>query len=225
MAKTFHPDGYCVYSGPWWWLAIPAVTLAAYLGVAIAGAFVALRLSGGPALPLVAGLPAGFAIWTLFEYVLHRWLLHETRRPILRDFFWDGFHREHHRYRRMEDPDPHTVHLAITLPIALGLLAAAALATRSGLAVALVTGWLAGYGAYELFHWIFHSEALTRRTSSVAWIRRLRDAHFVHHFERANRNFGFLTPFWDRVFGTYAAPHRVNTNSTSCSPGGIRTAR
>ena len=39
-----------------------------------------------------------------------------------------------------------------------------------------------------------------------AWFRRLRAYHSIHH-ENTNANFAVIEPFWDRVFGTYQAPH------------------
>jgi len=228
MGKTFHPDGHCVYTGFWWRLALPAVTLSAHLAVSVLASAAAVRFLGGSGATLAIGLPAGFVAWTLFEYVLHRWLLHDTRHPVRRKVFWEKFHREHHLYRKMEDPDPHTVHPAITLPISIALLAAVGLATRSALALIVTTGWLVGYSAYEGLHWVFHSAILSRATAPIAWVRRLRAAHTIHHLERANRNYGFLTLFWDRVFGTFdpvGARQSVKTNSISCSPGGSRTAR
>jgi sterol desaturase/sphingolipid hydroxylase (fatty acid hydroxylase superfamily) len=39
------------------------------------------------------------------------------------------------------------------------------------------------------------------------WFRRLRAYHSIHH-ENTGTNFAVIEPFWDRVLGTYQAPHR-----------------
>ena len=38
-----------------------------------------------------------------------------------------------------------------------------------------------------------------------AWFRRKQELHFVHH-RHANRNFGVVHFFWDRMLGTYRSP-------------------
>ena len=38
-----------------------------------------------------------------------------------------------------------------------------------------------------------------------AWFRRKQELHFVHHLH-ANRNFGVVHFFWDRLLGTYRSP-------------------
>ena len=54
-----------------------------------------------------------------------------------------------------------------------------------------------------------------------AWFRRKQELHFVHHLH-ANRNFGVVHFFWDKILGTYRSP-----SPAQCQPrvGAIRTDR
>jgi sterol desaturase/sphingolipid hydroxylase (fatty acid hydroxylase superfamily) len=45
-----------------------------------------------------------------------------------------------------------------------------------------------------------------------AWFRRKQELHFVHHLH-ANRNFGVVHFFWDKILGTYRSP-----SATQCQP-------
>ncbi len=201
--KYLSDDGTVVYSGFWWKLALPGVILTINLGV-VAGTYAWATSrpgSGWSVIPL--GVLFGLLVWTLFEYVLHRWLLHHTRHPLLRKIFWSGFHREHHMYLQMKDPDHHGIHIAITFPIILLLLGAVGFATDSGWGLAILAGYLLGYCAYEALHWLFHSGVSERGLGKFPPLHRLWAAHTVHHLHRADTNYGFITLFWDKRFHTY----------------------
>lgn len=155
---------------------------------------------------LLASLLAGWILWTIFEYALHRWLLHHTRWPWLRRVFWDALHKEHHGYKVMRDPDHHGLHIGLTLPLALALVGLAESATSSGWTLAVLSGWLGGYVVYESLHWLFHAASPMPILARFGPIVRLRQIHTIHHLHHANMNYGFVTQFWDRQFGTAVMP-------------------
>ena len=194
-------DGFVEYEGLWWKLALPQVILAVHLGVAAWAATYAGWRSHLGWRVVAPGLAAGWALWTLFEYVFHRWLLHDTRHRLRKRIFWHGLHKEHHGYRSMSDPDHHGIHVAISQPIVLAVVGLTAWASSGGFEVSAAAGWVVGYCAYEGLHWLFHSADEPRGPATV---RRLWRAHAMHHLRRADLNFGFVTTFWDRRFGTFA---------------------
>lgn len=203
MGKSVNEEGFCAYSGPWWMLALPGVILPVHGAIFVGTCAWATVRAGGNWGVVPVGVLSGFGLWTLFEYAFHRWVLHHTRHPWLRKFFWDSLHREHHQYLQMKDPDHHGVHLAISLPIALLVVGLAGLTTTSGWGLAVSAGWTLGYWLYEGLHWLFHSGDSVREFGRWRPVRRLWTAHTVHHLHRANRNYGFITVFWDKCFGTY----------------------
>ena len=206
MAKRIDTEGFPVYEGLWWTFALPQVILTLYLGLVIAACALAADRSSHPWEIVPFGLAAGWSTWTLFEYVLHRWLLHHTRNRVLRSIFWDFAHREHHAYPAMEDPHHHGVHCAMTLPIALVLLWGSATVDSAPVLLAFYGGWLFGYWSYEALHWMFHARSREGWIFRLVPFQGLYEAHVVHHLRHANRNYGFVTRFWDRAFGTDMEP-------------------
>lgn len=152
-------------------------------------AALAWNLYAGTAGPLawLVSLAAGLFLWTLIEYVMHRYLLHRVAP-----------HYEHHA-------EP-TVVAYIFAPLWLSGSAAVllcgllALATGSWQRAALVeSGTIAGYLFYEAVHVRIHSRAAGGRL-----LRLWRKYHYYHHFADDTRCFGVTSPLWDWVFRTIA---------------------
>jgi len=208
-------DGFIIYNGFWWKLALPQVILIAHLSVvALVSYWSAVRSTlAWKVVP--AGIILGWFVWTLFEYIFHRWLLHHMKYRLLRKIFWQGLHREHHMYRQMQDPDHHGIHVAISLPVILSVVAVVAVSSDGGFELAIAAGWVLGYCSYEALHWLFHSGEPVAATGGVSLFRSLLDAHTVHHLRRADTNYGFVTMFWDRRFGTFLAASQQAETTTS----------
>lgn len=227
MGKTLRDDGFLEYSGLWWALALPQVVLGITLSVVGLLSWWALeRFGAGGGWRLGAGLALGLACWTLFEYGMHRWLLHDTRHPWRRRIFWKGLHAEHHGYRSMADPDPHAVHPVLIVPLFALLSGAVVLATEGGWGPALLAGWIVGYGLYEGLHWLFHTgDAGHTRLGRLPVVRGLWEAHTVHHLHKVDRNYGFVTRFWDRLLGTYLPLEAARARRAAGQPLGSDRGR
>ncbi len=120
-------------------------------------------------------------------------------------------------YRDMKDPDHHGIHLAISLPIVLLIVASVGLVTESGWGLATAAGWVLGCWAYEALHWVFHSEDPKRGLGKFPPVHRLWAAHTVHHLYRADKNYGFITLLWDKRFGTYLPLERARASRTKAA--------
>jgi sterol desaturase/sphingolipid hydroxylase (fatty acid hydroxylase superfamily) len=185
-------------------LARPAPALLSQaLGVALLWAMLAVRAGptslGSSLGASVLWLGAGLLAWTLFEYALHRWLMH-SRNPAL----WRLLHQEHHAVRGMDIPEHRVLHPAVSVPVFVGLLWLVHEVLGGPPAAAL--GFWAGYLAYEALHWLHHDTALSEALDGVPWLRRRLAHHEGHHFRHARSNYGVLTSAWDRLLGTYRAP-------------------
>jgi sterol desaturase/sphingolipid hydroxylase (fatty acid hydroxylase superfamily) len=134
---------------------------------------------------------AGLLGWTLLEYVIHGLMAH------LHNTFVTPIHAVHHR-------DPHAVFAIRAWPASIG--AFAVLLALFGLAPGVVFyfGLLCGFAGYEVLHYRLH---FARRL--MAFERRLRDHHLVHHLRRPMMCLGVVTSFWDKVFGTEPAPEEL----------------
>lgn len=145
----------------------------------------------------------GVLVWTLIEYVLHRFVFHlvQVKEP------WktvaSGLHMAHHRDTEVKDLiiAPPLVSLLFSIPIFLILLAC----TQSVSAALMMHGGvLVGYIAYEWCHYGAH-----QYNPKAAWAKYLKRYHLQHHFKHPNGSFGVTTPMWDYVFGSSYKPKRA----------------
>jgi 4-hydroxysphinganine ceramide fatty acyl 2-hydroxylase len=150
-----------------------------------------------PGIAKPAWLVAGMLVWTLIEYLLHRFLLHyRSQAPGLLAVV-EKLHLGHHRDPL--DEAKITVPVYGSLPIAGALLGLFRLLAGSWeVAALLMTGSIAGYLYYEAVHFWIH-----RGGRSEGWWGRRRAHHLFHHFKDQTRCLGVSTPLWDLVMGTH----------------------
>jgi sterol desaturase/sphingolipid hydroxylase (fatty acid hydroxylase superfamily) len=140
--------------------------------------------------------PAGYAVWTLFEYWLHRIVFHfEPEQGIGARLHWmiHGVHHDH-----PNDPLRLVMPPAASIPLAALVIGAVWLVAGSVHAPAVAAGFLAGYLIYDEIHYALHHHMPKSRLG-----RTLRELHMRHHFQDDETGFGISAPYWDRVFGTY----------------------
>ncbi len=171
----------------------PRIALLAFVPL-LSGAVVwnaaAGRLAGGGWTVEIAG---GLGLWTLVEYLGHRFLFHFVPRSA-----WLLERQQHLAHHQSpSEPAYYVVPLWFTIPVALLIWGALGLVAGGPRAALLTAGTVLGYIAYELIHYEIH-----RGREGGPLMRFWRRHHFHHHFTDADRCFGFTTPFWDWVFGT-----------------------
>jgi len=142
----------------------------------------------------------GMALWTFFEYALHRFAMHELRGRGLPS----SEHLLHHADPYSDTGKPFLSWLAMILfaVVLWGPLGWWALGRPLG--AVLGVGWLVGYAVYERLHNGAHVRAPW--TGYGRWLRR---HHFHHHLGHPMSNHGVTVPVWDLVFGTYERPGRL----------------
>jgi sterol desaturase/sphingolipid hydroxylase (fatty acid hydroxylase superfamily) len=163
--------------------AIYSVILALLLVLGLRGADPAVRIHA------LSAVVFGMLAWTLFEYVLHRFVLHGGSRIA-------PLHTRHHELPRAYIGTPTWLSTAVIaifvfLPGWLGL----SLNTGAGLTAGVVIGFL----WYGLAHHAIHHR---QPRFLAAWLAAASRRHFRHHGSSGAGNFGVTTPLWDRLFGT-----------------------
>jgi len=175
----------------------PAVPPALF-GPAVAALFIAgLERNDVPASLLLAS--AGWVLWTLTEYWLHRVVFHfEPEAGIGARIHWmiHGVHHDH-----PNDPLRLVMPPSVSIPVALLFWGLFTVTLGSAAALPFTAGFLTGYLVYDMTHYYLHH---FRPRSALG--RRLRESHMRHHFEDDARGFGVSAPFWDRAFGTAPRP-------------------
>jgi sterol desaturase/sphingolipid hydroxylase (fatty acid hydroxylase superfamily) len=133
-----------------------------------------------------------FAMWSLSEYLLHRFVMHELKGKGMAS-------REHLRHHAQADSVLESWYYAWAGVLVVGTgLGALASAVLGPIGICLGAGWVAAYGTYDWVHWRAHRRPVAN--GYEAWLRR---HHFHHHFGHPMMNHGVTSPVWDMVFGTY----------------------
>jgi dihydroceramide fatty acyl 2-hydroxylase len=137
----------------------------------------------------------GYAVWTLFEYWLHRLVFHfEPEKGLGARLHWmiHGVHHDH-----PNDPMRLVMPPAASVPLAILVIGAMFVIAGAVHAPGVAAGFLVGYLIYDEMHYAMHHHV---PKSSLG--KRMRELHMRHHFQDDTRGFGVSAPFWDRVFGT-----------------------
>ncbi|KAI9051417.1 hypothetical protein LZ554_004463 [Drepanopeziza brunnea f. sp. 'monogermtubi'] len=151
----------------------------------------------------------GLFLWTLVEYVLHRFLFHldkwlpDHRVALTLHFLLHGVHH----YLPMDKLRlvmPPTLFLALATPF--WKLTHAIFYWDWNVATAVFCGGIFGYICYDLTHYFLHHRNLP------AYWRELKRYHLQHHFMDYENGFGVTSRFWDVIFGTELAPPPVKAS-------------
>lgn len=140
----------------------------------------------------------GGAGWTLLEYTLHRFVMHEMRGKGLAS----KEHLTHHADVSYFSPTSKKTLTAVGVTST--VLPASWPVLGRNRALALVAGFNVTYVAYEVIHRRAHTHPPRNRYGR--WLRR---SHFHHHFGAPRKNHGVTTPIWDKAFGTYDEPGTI----------------
>jgi len=166
--------------------------------IALLGAWSLSNVSVALSIALAIG---GYALWTLFEYWLHRIVFHfEPDHGVGARLHWiiHGIHHEH-----PNDPLRLVMPPAVSVPLGAIVFGVLYLAFGSSYSPGLGAGFFAGYLAYDMIHYYVHHASPRGRLG-----RMLRERHMRHHFQDDTKGFGISAPYWDEVFRTSPRAHR-----------------
>ena len=140
-------------------------------------------------------LISGVLLWTLTEYLMHRFLFHFNSSSKIGDRIVYIMHGNHH-----EDPaDP----LRGVMPILPATFYISILYLLFSLFIpiqyldALFASFLVGYLLYDGIHFYTHHGNPKNKVGKY-----LRKMHLIHHVQEGTM-FGISSPLWDLVFRTY----------------------
>ncbi|MGO8905046.1 MAG: sterol desaturase family protein [Solirubrobacteraceae bacterium] len=155
--------------------------------------------------PVMLGLAAaGYALWTLFEYWLHRVVFHfEPEDGVGARLHWiiHGVHHDH-----PNDPLRLVMPPAVSVPLAALVFGALYLLFGGDYAPGIGAGFFVGYLIYDMTHYYLHHFRPQGRLA-----RMLRERHMRHHFQDDTRGFGISAPYWDDLFGTSSRAGRAES--------------
>ncbi len=137
----------------------------------------------------------GIFIWTITEYLLHRFVFHYQPKSEWGKIIHWTFHGVHHdypqdRYRLVMPP-------SVSLPLAAMFYFIFLYIFGTALAPAFYAGFLTGYLIYDIMHYALHHFGFRNRI-----LLKLKQHHMKHHYAEPDEGFGVSSPLWDYVFGT-----------------------
>ena len=137
---------------------------------------------------------AGFIIFTLFEYLMHRYLYHMVPQGKIKGWIQYNIHGVHHEYpkdkTRLAMPP---IMIIIGSFLFLGIFRL----IMGPLAFGFTPGFLLGYAGYLSVHYIVHAFQPPNNAFKILWVN-----HSIHHYKDPDVAFGVSSPLWDYVFGT-----------------------
>jgi sterol desaturase/sphingolipid hydroxylase (fatty acid hydroxylase superfamily) len=149
------------------------------------------------------GIFIGLFLWTISEYLLHRFLFHFKPRTPRQERLAFLFHGVHHAQpqekSRLVMPIALSIPLAAVFYFAFVLIIGRLFASPDWVGP-LFTGFLVGYLIYDLTHYATHHFPM--RSGYAKYIKRY---HMQHHYKTPNARFGVSSPIWDYVFKTMPA--------------------
>ena len=172
----------------------PATPLILYLPLVVASIYFAFRYERLSILAIAGLFVLGVVMWTLIEYIIHRYAFHYEPKGRIGKQLHFIVHGVHHDYpndaRRLVMPPAVSVPLAIIFYALFALLFGRA-------APAIWAGFAAGYVCYDSIHYAIHHFPMKSGISN-----RLKQHHLRHHFYDDHAGYGVSSPVWDYVFGS-----------------------
>ncbi len=143
----------------------------------------------------------GLLIWTLTEYVLHRWAFHFPAKSKFGQRLVFLFHGNHHdvpndKTRLVFPPVP-------AMMIMFLLWQFFALFVPGRFIEVFMGSFTIGYLCYDYIHYATHHFPMTSTVGKY-----LRKYHLQHHYQGKAAKYGVSNPLWDYVFGTVDGPDK-----------------
>jgi len=135
----------------------------------------------------------GFLIWTITEYLLHRFIFHFVPRSKwgLRLHFI--FHGVHHDYPK--DAKRLVMPPSASIPLAIGFYFLFDLFFGSGTQLfSFYPGFITGYLMYDMMHYAMH-----HYNFKSGLMKKVKQHHMLHHYEDSTKGYGVSSSLWDII--------------------------
>ena len=173
-----------------WGIYIPMIVFFLYHSSSI------LKMSVGS---IVLIFLAGMFCWSLFEYLVHRYVFHymaESENALKIVYIIHGNHHEYPRdkQRLFMPPVPSIILASVVFSL---MYFFAWLANVQTGVFAFFPGFMFGYLIYGTMHYAIHAWS-----PPFKWMKPLWRNHHLHHYKEQEKGFGVSSTLWDHVFGT-----------------------
>ena len=148
-----------------------------------------------PVLEIFGLIAAGLFIWTITEYLLHRFIFHFHTTSDFGKRITFMFHGVHHDYpndtKRLVMPP------SVSIPLAAGFFFLFNVLLGNIFVAPFFIGFITGYLFYDISHYAIHHFNM----HSKFWLV-IKNHHMIHHYQRPELGFGVSSPLWDVILKT-----------------------
>jgi 4-hydroxysphinganine ceramide fatty acyl 2-hydroxylase len=190
----------------WWWVPVFWGHIMGWF------ALYAAKYIGAFSMLMCIGI--GIALWSVIEYIVHRFAFHAESAWLPSHPFFYTVHFLMHGVHHFLP----TENTRLVLPIVFsGSLAIAVwnIYKRAfpwnGIAEAIFVGTILGYVVYDVGHYSIHNMEADKsglvNLVGRKLFKKIKANHMAHHYKTPNARFGVSSTFWDAVFGTGAGTY------------------
>lgn len=169
---------------------VPLYIFLPVIGYFFYDAFVVSQLS---VLGIVGYFALGLFIWTLTEYVLHRFVFHWMPPGKIGARLHFIFHGVHHDYP--SDSKRLVMVPTVSIPLSALFYFLFRFLIGATLAAPFFVGFLVGYLFYDMLHYAIHHYNF----KSKFWLN-IKHHHMIHHYKDMDRGYGVSSKLWDYIF-------------------------
>lgn len=134
----------------------------------------------------------GLAVWTITEYIMHRFIFHYHPTSEFGKKMHFIFHGVHHDYPR--DKKRLVLPPSVSIPLATGFYLLFATFLVPQLLFAFFPGFLLGYLIYDMLHYAMH-----HHNFKSGIMKRVKQHHMLHHYQDPNKGYGVSSSLWDII--------------------------
>jgi sterol desaturase/sphingolipid hydroxylase (fatty acid hydroxylase superfamily) len=137
----------------------------------------------------------GLGVWTLTEYVMHRFIFHYHPTSEFGKKLHFIFHGVHHDYPR--DKKRLVLPPSVSIPLASLFYFIFSTFLAHQLLFAFFPGFLLGYLIYDMLHYAMH-----HHNFKTGIMKRIKQHHMLHHYQDPNKGYGVSSSLWDIILGS-----------------------
>ena len=177
----------------------PATPLVVYLPVIAVSLY--FGIPGNNFLYIILTFLLGIFLWTLLEYVMHRFAFHSNPKSDKGKKIDFLMHGVHHAYPR--DGTRLVMPLIVSAPLAV-IFYFLFKAVFGKYYLITFAGLVLGYVCYDSIHYATHHFPMKKGLGK--W---LKEYHLKHHYVDSTTAYGVSNPLWDYVFGTVPSKEKA----------------
>ncbi|MDB5089116.1 sterol desaturase family protein [Mucilaginibacter sp. OK098] len=137
---------------------------------------------------------SGLFIWTLVEYIMHRFVFHyePADKPWAQRMHF-VFHGVHHDYP--SDAKRLVLPPSMSIPLATGFYFLFNAILPTNYVFGFFPAFILGYLFYDISHYAIHHFNF----KGNIW-KKIKQHHMLHHYQDPAKGYGVSSPLWDKIF-------------------------